>query len=198
MYSSIIRIVLALIGLSPALLSLYIVGMVSNYDKLYFSVHLSTRKKFLVDLANFFQTNYLLIIFVTLCLVGVWLVTYARKRLAVGRIELKSVKPGDTNFGPLLLGTLLPLFKIYNPTTADIYYIGGLALIAIVFAVTMKGSFHYNIVLKLILGYRHYEVATTGEITYLLLSRQKIVNRKQVEQFVYLTDHMLINLNDKK
>ena len=197
MFSSIIRIVLALIGLSPALLSLYIVSMINHYDKIYISFHINSGKQFLTDLSNFFWTNYLLILFATLCLLGVWLVKYARKRLAIGRIELKSVKPGDANFGPLLLGTILPLFKIYNPSTADVYYIGGFALIAIVFAVTMKASFHYNIVLKLILGYRHYEVATTGEISYLLLSRQKIVDRKQVEQFVYLTDHMLINLNDK-
>jgi hypothetical protein len=133
-----------------------------------------------------------------MCLAGIWIVKNARKKLTIGRIELKSVKPGDMNFGPLLFGIILPFYKIYDPNLSDIYYLGGFAFIAIVFAFTMKSSFHFNIILKLLLGYKHYEVATTGEITYLLLSRHKIVNRKQVEKYVYLTDHMLINMSDKK
>lgn len=198
MYSPFIRIILAFVSLAPVLLSLYIVSMINGYKNLYWSIRLTTARQFLFDLWNLLQTHYLLLAFVLLCVGGSWLVRKAREELSVGRIELKSVKPADSHFGPVLFGVVLPFYKIYDPSLSDLYYIGGFVLVACVFAVTMKASFHYNIIFKLVLGYRHYEVATTGEITYLLLSRQKIVNRKQVEKYVYLTDYMLINMTDKK
>jgi len=184
-------------GLSPVLISLYVVNLINNYRGLHFSFQIRSFSQVNNDLVNLLETHYLLLIFIFLFLVTRWLVRYAIRRLSVGRIQLKSIKPGDTNFVPLLFSAMMPFYKLYNQNFADMIYIGGFLITSVLYGITMKSSFHFNLVLKLFLGYSHYEVATTGEVTYLMLSRYKLVNKNQVSEYISLTDYMLINTTKK-
>lgn len=197
MYSSFIRVLLALIGLSPILLSLYIVNFIQRYKQISISIKFSSINDFWRGLTIFLRTNYLLILFIAAVVLAHLMVKYAKNKLAIGRIEVKSIKPGDNNFFTLLFSIIVPFARFYNPTLSDKYYMAFFFAVAIIYGLVMKASYHFNIVLKLFLNYTHYEIATTGEVTYLLLSKRKIVNKLQVTKYVYLTDHMLVDVSDK-
>ena len=197
MYSSFIRILLALIGLSPILLSLYVVKIIHDFKRFSFYLNLNSFNEIFTGIINFLTNHYLFLIFIFAILLARFLVKKAKRDLPVGRIEVKSVKPGDTNFFALLFSVILPFYKFYDPSLGDMVYLGCFVIIAIVYGITMKESYHFNIILKLFLGYSHFEIATTGEITYLMLSKTKLINRNQISKNVYLTNYMLINVSDK-
>jgi hypothetical protein len=197
MYSPFIRVILAMIGLSPVLLSLYVVNLINNYSNLHFSFQLKSVSQVGIDLLNLLETHYLLIIFVFLFLLSRWLVHYAIRNLSVGRIEIKSLKPADTNFVQLLVSAILPFFKLVNHDFPDMVYIIGFFMVAIVYGVAMKASYHFNLILKLFLGYSHYEVVTMGDVGYIMLTKQKLINKNMIKEYVSLTDHMLIDRTNK-
>jgi hypothetical protein len=87
--------------------------------------------------------------------------------------------------------------KIYSPEISDGLILIAFLLIGIVLGLAMKSSYHFNIVLKLIFGYSHYEVQTTAEITYLMLSKTPLINKKTISEYVNLADHMLLNISNK-
>jgi hypothetical protein len=177
MYSSFIRILLALLGLSPVLLSLYMVKIIRCINRLSIYFKVNNLKDLLNGLLEIIELHSLLLLFFLAAFLARLIVTNAQKKLPIGRIAIKAIKPGDTNFFPLLFSVILPFYKFYNPAVGDIMYMACFVFIAIVYGMTMKNSYHFNLVLKLLLGYNHYEVTTSGEITYLLLSKEKLVNR---------------------
>lgn len=197
MYSPFIRVLLATIGFSPALFFLYAANLTRNYENISFHIQFHSLNQVGKDLWNLVETNYLIILFSLLVLIAYSLMRHAKRKLSLGRIELKSVKPGDTNFVPVLF-TIIPfIHKLYSPSTSDLTYVFSMLIAGVIYGLTMKGSYHFNIILKLIFGYNHYEVATTGDVTYLLLSKKKLVNKDQVKLYVPLADHMLINMTPK-
>jgi len=197
MYSPLLRVLLATIGFSPALIFLYAVKITKIYKNLSFHLQFHSLAQVSQNLWNIVETHYLIILFLLLVLVAYLIVLHAKKKLAMGRIQLKSVKPSDTNFVPVLFTVIPFIHKLYSPDTSDNIYILSVLIAGVIYGLTMKGSYHFNIILKLILGYNHYEVATTGDVTYLMLSKQKLANKDQVKQYVPLADHMLINMTPK-
>ncbi len=152
-------------------------------------------KEFFVGILNLLEIHYLLILFLLAILLARFLIAKAKKSLPIGRIEIKSVKPGDTNFFTLLFSVILPFYKFYTPNVSDAIYMACFIIIAMAYGITMKNSYHFNIVLKLFLGYSHYEIATTGEITYLMLSKKNLITKSQITNYVYLTNYMLLNVS---
>ena len=73
-------------------------------------------------------------------------------------------------------------------------YIISVAIIILVATVINKSSYHFNLIVKLFLNYRYYEIQTKNEVTYFMLSKQKLINSKQVNKYVQLTDYLLINV----
>jgi hypothetical protein len=197
MPSNLIKVILALTGLSPALLLLYIVKMINDYHKLSIYVRSNSFSQFVEDTGNFIENHYLIILFAVFVILARWIVSFAKKRFAIGRIDIKSVKPGDINFTTVIFSIIPLLVKIYSPNVSDGILVGAFLAAGIVLGLAMKSSYHYNLTLKLILGYSHYEVQTKEEITYLILSKKQLINKKDITQYVRLADHMLLNIPNK-
>jgi hypothetical protein len=197
MPSNLIKIILALTGLSPALLLLYIVKMINDYPKLYFYVHANSLKQVIEETGNFLENHYLIILFGVLVIVARLIVRFAKKTFAVGRIDIKSIKPGDINFTTVIFSIIPLIVKLYSPNVPDVIIVGAFLAVGLVLGIAMKSSYHFNLTLKLILGYNHYEVQTKEEITYLMLSKKQLINKKDIIQYVSLADHMLLNITTK-
>ena len=192
MPSNFIKILLTLVGLSPALLVLYFVKLVSTFSSL--KIYLDFSYK---GFTNFIQTNYLLLLFVLAIIVAGYIVKFAKANFAIGRIEVKQVKPADINFTTVIFSIIPLLVKLYNPEISDVIILIAFFLVGITLGLVMKSSYHFNIVLKLLFGYNHYEVQTMAEVTYLMLSKEQLINKKYISQYVKLADHMLLNVTNK-
>ncbi len=46
------------------------------------------------------------------------------------------------------------------------------------------------------LNNKNYEVQTTGEVSYLMLSKEILNNKKQVKTYVQISEHMLVNIKN--
>jgi hypothetical protein len=124
------------------------------------------------------------------------IVNYAKRSFSIGRIEVKSIKPADNNFVSIISSLIPLLVKIYNPDLSDGLLITAFFLVGLVIAFTIKTAYHFNLILRFFLGYRHYEIQTKEEITYLILSKKQLINRKEVTRYVKLADHMLLNIQN--
>jgi hypothetical protein len=196
MYSSFIKVVLVLLGFAPVLLTLYVLKLYRIYPGLHLYCSLDSFPHFLYGLAEFLSIHLFLILFLLASAALISLVHHAKRHLPVGRITLKSAKPVEMNFQTYLFSLVLPLCKIIYPTSSDWTYLIGYLLITILFSWIMSKTYHFNLMLRF-MGYLHYEVATTHEITYLMLSRQKIINKQAVTEYIQLADSMLVNVSTK-
>lgn len=187
MYSKYIRFIIGVSGLFPVLLIFWLENTLAQLKQLsvYIDYHF---------FGSFVQQNYLLLLFVVLLIISKLLLNYAKTHLTPWAINIKSIKPADPNFVSMLLSYLLPWFKIFITSGQDYIYVTGYILIAIIYGIVNASSYHYNISFRIFFCYRHYEVQTTGEVTYLLLSNHKLVNKNQVKSVVKLTDFYLIDL----
>jgi hypothetical protein len=197
MPSNLIKIILALTGLSPALLLLYIVKIINGFHSLSIYISVKSFPQAFKEVYNLIQNHYLFVLFIVLVIIARRIVKFAKNNCAVGRIEVKSVKPGDINFTTVIFSIILSLAKFYNPNLPDAILIATFVITGLVFGLIMKSSYHFNLTLKLILGYSHYEVQTKEEITYLMLSKKQLINRKGITHYVKLADHMLLNVSEK-
>lgn len=198
MFTSFIRIVIVAIGLSPVLLSLYIVKMIRIHQQLRFFFAGNSLSDFIAGAANFVNVNGLLLIFVGVVLFAGFLMRMAEGKLPVGRIDTKSIKSSDTNFVTIIFSIVLPFFKFLTPSVGDSVYIIGFLFVGLVYCFIMKASYHFNLVMRVFFGYKHYEVATRKEVTYIVLSKEKLINPKQLTLYVYISDLMLINVSNRK
>jgi hypothetical protein len=118
----------------------------------------------------------------------------AKTRFAVGRINVKSIKSADNNFGSVLTSLVPILIKFISPELSDWVILICFVAFGWVLAVTGKGSYNLNIVLRVVFGYRHYEIANKAEVTYLMLSKTQLINPKDISEYAQLTDHMIVKI----
>ncbi len=198
MFTSFIRILIVAIGLSPVLLSLYIVKIIRIHQQLRFFFAGNSLSDFINGTANFVSVNGLLLVFVGVVLFARFLMRIAENELPVGRIDTKSIKPSDANLVTTIFSIVLPFFKFLTPSVGDFAYIIGFSFLGFVYCFIMKSSYHFNLILRVFFGYKHYEVATRKEVTYIVLSKEILINAKQLTLYVYISNHMLINVSNHK
>jgi hypothetical protein len=197
MFSSFVKFFLVIAGLSPALLGLYLVKLFRIYGRLSIYLRIGSVHEIKAGLVESINDHLFLIVFVLIGLSTIGLVYFAKKRSSVGRIAVKSIKPADFNFLSSIFSVILPVWKFYDPSTADKIFLLGYLIMVILYAAVVKGSYHYNLFMKLFLRYNHYEVQTVDDVTYLVLSKHKLINKGQLTQYIYLTDSMLLNVSKK-
>lgn len=187
MLSNYLRFVLILLNVSPALVILWIVNF---FPKLscYFQ---STEKHTNAKLTN--EDFYLLEVFI-ICVAINWIILFlATKTLPVYSIQLKSIKSADMNFHPMFMSYFLPLAKLQFKELNDIVILVITILLFLVLAFIGKTSYHFNPILRLIFGFKHYEVQTKNEITFIMLSRKTLINTNQVNAYTQLADYVILN-----
>lgn len=197
MYSNFIKFVIVFTGLSPILLSYWIVKTLQNIDNLEFYLTIDSLRSVNSGLRNILTNHYLLILFICIFLLCQFLFLQGVKNLSVGNIELKSIKSVDINFNPILFSYILPWSKFFFKSNEDLLFVIGFIFIYVLYTYLGKNSYHYNLILRL-LGYKNYEVQTKKEMGYLLLSKETLINVNQVTQYIQLSDYMIVKVSNKK
>lgn len=194
MYSNFIKFILTSTAFSPILLSYWIVNTLLNLKNLSFYIQVKSLDNFSSGVIEIITIHYLLIIFIMVVLICNILLKKAIKTLPVGSIEVKSLKPADVNFNTILFSYLLPWIKLATSNDIDLLFVFGFLLCYLVFIILGNNSYHYNLVFRILLGYNNYEIQTKEGITFLLLSKKKIINTKHITKYVSLMQHMIINV----
>ena len=197
MYSNFIKFVIVFTGLSPILLSYWIVKTLQNIDNLEFYLTIDSLGSVNSGLRNILTNHYLLILFICIFLLCRFLFLQGVKNLSIGSIELKSIKSADINFNPILFSYILPWSKFLFKSNEDLLFVIGFVFIYVMYTYLGKNSYHYNLILRL-LGYKNYEVQTKKEMGYLLLSKETLINVNQVTQYIQLSDYMIVKVSNKK
>jgi len=173
----------ALVGtsLAPICITLWFVTICNNWSK---------TQSFTENLKDNWHQGwgYFLtaILMTVVCFLLIWL---AGQKLEKLPIQIKAVKTVDKEIVGFLLVYLLPLL---NQSTNTIS-IPVLVFIAIIFFIIIHNShaYHFNPLLGFF-GFHFYEVTIEGDITYVLITRQKISDCKSISKVVQLTEYMIL------
>jgi hypothetical protein len=189
MFSKSFRFFSALSALSPILFSLWIVSTVQNWNRLY--VYFPTT--FLGGGKEFLKAHWALVAFACFVCTIYYSIYVAMTTLPHRPISIKKSKSIDYNFVSIVISCVLPFAKFFWKDSNDTIYLCAVLVAWIILALISMNGYQFNIIVRL-MGYRYYEVETTDEMAFLLLSKKKIINKSDVKAYVSLTDHMIINV----
>lgn len=117
----------------------------------------------------------------------------ARARLERLSFTVTSLKTVDQEVLGFVVTYLLPLIAA-EPLKFDVLTI---LFMTSIFFVVIYGthSYHFNPILG-IFGFHFYEVQTTGNITYVLLTKRDLRNTKNVSQVVQISEYMVLDATE--
>src|ERR1700752_285655 len=134
-----------------------------------------------------------LVVAVLLTSVCLGIIHEARARLEQLTFSVDSLKTADQEVLGFVVTYLLPLIG------ADSLGVDSLVVvfITIIFSVVIWGthSYHFNPVLG-VFGFHFYEATSSGNITYILITRRDLRNTKHVNRVVQISEYMLLDATD--
>ncbi|AXY73635.1 hypothetical protein D3H65_06410 [Paraflavitalea soli] len=171
MFSKPIKYLLVATSIAPIVFVYWLVGVLRSKD---------------------LSSNYGLLITLVLLLVACKVIlNFAEAHLEVRSINLKSVKSADHNIISFLFVYLLPIFDFVKK---DDYYIWAFVVIVVFVVIINTNTYHFNPLLSLVFRYKFYEVATKGEITFILITKQQIINVEDVRKYIQLTPYVILDV----
>lgn len=190
MFSKLIKLSFVITAYAPVILIWWLVSV--------YSVFSTNEKITFIDFNNFstddiFNKMNLIFVFLLLVLCCWYILYLGNKKLTRNYIEVKSIKSSDLNMNTLVLGYFLPCIELHNKDV--VYLIGWLLALCVVIYIN-KGTYFYNPLMKLF-GYSYYEIVTKKEITYLMISKQKLKNTNDINAYSQLTDFVILNSSNK-
>lgn len=117
----------------------------------------------------------------------------SQRKLESFPFEITSIRTADKEIVGFVLAYLLPLANI-GPFKQDLVVLS-FVLAVFLMVVMTTNSYHFNPLLGL-LGYHFYE-ATSGNVSYVLVSRKNLRNTATIKQVVQLTEYMVIDVDKK-
>lgn len=191
MFSKLLKLTFAITAYAPVLLIWWLVNVYSilnSGDNIEF-VDFSNFN--VIDLFNRLNLIFIFVILVSIC----WYILYlATTKLTRNSIEVKSIKSSDLNMNILIFSYFLPCVEIYEK---DVVYLIGWFLALCIIVYINKGTYFHNPLMKLF-GYSYYEIVTKKEVTYLMISKQKLKNTNEIKAYSQLTDFVLLNSTNSK
>lgn len=117
------------------------------------------------------------------------LLLLAKTRLEKLPLEINSVRTADKEIVGFILVYLLPLI---NETSVKVNpKVLGFVMALFFIVVLTSHSYHFNPLIGF-LGYHFYEVTLSGEISYVLISKQNIRNCKNIKKVVHISEYMIL------
>lgn len=186
MFSKYIKLIFAITAYAPVILIWWLVSVynIVNVEQNIGFINLSEFK--FIDLFN--RLN-LIFIFLFLLFISWYILYSAKNKLTRNNIEIKSIKSSDLNINVLIFSYFLPCIEIYKKDT--VYLFGWFFALCIIIYIN-KGTYFYNPLMKLF-GYSYYEIVTKKEVTYLMISKKKLINTNDIKAYSQLTDFVLLN-----
>lgn len=170
MFSKPIKYLLVATSIAPIIFVYWLVGVLRSGD--------------------IFKYYGLLIALLTLLTACKIILNFAKTHLEIRSINLKSVKSADHNIISFLFVYLLPIFDFVKK---DDYYIWAFIIIIVFIVIINTNTYHFNPLLSLVLGYKFYEVATKGEITFILITKRQIISIDDVTKYIQLTPYVILD-----
>jgi hypothetical protein len=192
MYSRFVKYIISISSFFPIFLVFWLVNLLGSWKELHFYFNTGSAADFFEGLKVFLKQHGLLLIFLALLILCRQVIRFAQTHLSPQAIDIKAIKPANVNFVSAILSYVGPFFKFFLESGHDYIYAGGYFLMAAVIAMVTSRAYHYNMTFSIFFRYQHFEVSTTKDVTYLILSRKHLVNKKQLTEVVHLTDYMLI------
>lgn len=190
MFSKYLKIIFVTTAYSPVLLVCWFVSYYNTIKANQKVVFVNFSNFRLSDLFNRLNLIYLFFLLALIC----WLLLYlATNKLTRNTIKLKSIKSADFNMIALIFTYFLPCIELLNKD--KVYVFGWIAFLIVIILIN-KGTYFYNPLMKLF-GYRYYEIATKEEVTYTMLSKEKLINGNNVNAYSQLTDYVILNASNK-
>jgi hypothetical protein len=171
MFSGLLKYILVATSMAPVLLTFYGVKVVQTHCY-------KSGWQFLVAA----------LILLCICLL---LLRLSKKRLEILDINITSVKNADHNIISFLLVYLLPVLDIVKK---DNVYVYGFILVVFFVIIINSNTYHFNPLLSLF-GYKFYDITSDGNISYILITKQKILNTNDVKQVVHISTYMVLDIN---
>lgn len=182
MFSNLFKLIFVITAYSPIFL---IVGLIEIYN----CIKNNNTLIFISKFGELFSRINFIWVFIILLFSCVMLMNLANNKLTINNISVKSIKSADFNITAILLSYFLPCIELFKKDF--IFQISWMILLFVVILIN-KNTYFYNPVLK-ILGYRYYEIATKKEVSYIMLSKVKLINQKQITTYIQLTDYVILN-----
>jgi hypothetical protein len=117
-----------------------------------------------------------------------------KKQLTKEIINVKSFKTADNNFLPMILSYFLPCIEFYKK---DLMFLSIWIFLFLLVVLINKSSYHYIPILKFMFGYRYYEIQTTSDVTFTMLTKQKLINKNQLTSYSEITDYVILDQSKK-
>ncbi|WP_315118151.1 hypothetical protein [uncultured Clostridium sp.] len=131
-----------------------------------------------------------LIITIGLLVICMCLLKFAGENIQIIDFNINSIKTADGEVVGFLVAYLLPFVNFAsNEINKKV-----LIFIFILFFIVVWGtnSYHINPLITL-LGYHFYEVTTSNNITFLLLTKKDLRNTTSIKKVVQLTEYMVLD-----
>ncbi|AIG30716.1 hypothetical protein IA01_09685 [Flavobacterium psychrophilum] len=186
MFSKPLKTIFAITAFAPILLIWWIVSILSVIDK---KGETKIIKLSEITLENFQNKWYLGIGFIISVLICYFLIFLIRKKLTRNFIEIKSIKSADLHMNTILFSYLLPCTELYKK---DSIYIYAWIILLFIIIYINRNTYFYNPLMKFF-GYRYYEIATKKEITYTMISKEKLINADDCNAYSQITDYVIFN-----
>jgi len=186
MFSKLIKLLFAITAYAPIILIWWFVSLFNIFKsggKLQIIIFDDFK---ILDLCNRTNLIFLFLLLVFFC----WLILHlAKTNLTRNNIKIKSIKSADSNINILVFSYFFPCIEIYKKDT--IFIVGWILALAIVIFIN-KNTYFYNPLIK-IFGFRYYEISTKNEVTYLMISQDKLINPNDINTYSQLTDYVILN-----
>jgi hypothetical protein len=186
MYSKVLKLLFVTTAYAPIILIWWLVNL---YNILKTGNHIQWIRFAdfkILDLWNKTNLIFLFCLLVIFC----WFFLYlAKTRLTRNKIEIKAIKSADLNMNLLIISYFLPCIEIYKK---DNFYILAWIIALLIMILINKSTYFYNPLMKLF-GYRYYEITTKKEVTYMMISKCKLINSNDITAYSHLTDYVILN-----
>lgn len=164
MLSKFLELLMVFTSLSPVLLTLWFKEFSQNWE--------------------YNDGLFYLIVAVVLWTIAFVILQTSRKKLQLLPVKIESISTADKEMISFIFAYLIPLLEISYPL---LFFLLGL----FVFIVLTTHSYHFNPVFGLF-GYHYYEVSIEGGTTFILMTKKTLMNTKQINSVVQLTDYILL------
>lgn len=119
------------------------------------------------------------------------LLAFAKKHLPQRKLSVISASPGDTNSLSSMIAYLLPVVTL-SITDVNLWVLCAMIALIILMLLWTKAIFVNPIVY--FWGYRYYDIQVSSGMSYILLSRKKRFNPKEVGAVIELFDEIYMEV----
>lgn len=186
MFSKLFKLLFVLTTFSPILLVWWVVGIFSFQD---LENNIKYRNYSELNMEILKAKINLPILFVILLFLLVFILFLANKKLTRRKLEIKSIKSSDFNSNSIIFSYFLPCVELYKK---EFIFIAFWFVALIIVILINRKTYFFNPLLQL-LGYRYYEIATIKEVSYIMVSKRKIINKNDVNAYSELTDYVILD-----